>query len=195
MGCSLEKYSFEKFRYMCIMSGCDYVESLQGIGLAKACKFVLKTEEENMNRALEKIPAYLNMRHLIVTPEYKLDFLRANATFMHMFVYDPRIRKMVRLTEPSESDIELCCNAGSMLDDRTAFELAVGNLDPLTLRKVDDWNPDIKPIGTVKVKNDVFPESPQSKLVFLRKNRVYPSGSCQTVFNLLSTNQINHKDC
>lgn len=31
-------YTFEKFRYMCILSGCDYLSSLPGIGLAKACK-------------------------------------------------------------------------------------------------------------------------------------------------------------
>ncbi len=150
MGCSLEKYSFEKFRYMCIISGCDYLNSLPGIGLAKACKFVLKTEEKDMNRALDKIPAYLNMRHLEVTDDYKLNFLRANATFMYMFVYDPRIRKMVRLTEPSEADLELCCNAGSILDEKTAFQLAIGNLDPFTLHKLADWNPDTK-LTTVKV--------------------------------------------
>lgn len=141
MGCSLEKYSFEKFRYMCIISGCDYIDSLPGIGLMKACKFILKTEEEDMNKALDKIPAYLNMRHLEVTPEYKLNFLKANATFMHMFVYDPRLRKMVRLTEPSESDVDLCCNAGLKLDDTTAFQLALGNLDPFTLQKMDNWDP------------------------------------------------------
>lgn len=146
MECSLEKYSLQKFRYMAILSGCDYLDSLPGIGLAKACKFILKTEEENMNKALDKIPAYLNMRHLEVTPEYKLNFLRANATFMHMFVYDPRIRKLVRLSEPSEhnTDIELCCNAGSMLDDKTAFQLAIGNLDPHTLQKMDNWSPQTK---------------------------------------------------
>lgn len=31
-------YTFEKFRYMCILSGCDYLPSIPGIGLARACK-------------------------------------------------------------------------------------------------------------------------------------------------------------
>ena len=31
-------YTFDKFRQMCIMSGCDYHPSLPGIGLATACK-------------------------------------------------------------------------------------------------------------------------------------------------------------
>lgn len=109
-----------------------------------------------MNKALEKIPAYLNMRHLEVTPEYKLNFLKANATFMHMFVYDPRIRKMVRLTEPSECDVELCSNAGSMLDDKTAFQLALGNLDPFTLNKLDNWDPEQPSIKVRSFVNQMF---------------------------------------
>lgn len=154
MGCSLERYSFKKFRHMCILSGCDYLDSLPGIGLAKACKFILKTEEEDMNKALDKIPAYLNMRHLEVTPEYKLNFLRANATFMHMFVYDPRVRKMIRLMEPTEcsTDIELCCNAGVILDDKIAFQLAIGNLDPFTLKQMDNWNPQVKVFSVIITK-------------------------------------------
>ncbi|EMP37508.1 WD repeat-containing protein 64 [Chelonia mydas] len=33
-------FTEEKFRYMCILSGCDYLPSLHGIGLAKACKLL-----------------------------------------------------------------------------------------------------------------------------------------------------------
>lgn len=42
-----DKFTFDKFRYMCILSGCDYVNSLQGIGLKKAEKFIKLTEETN----------------------------------------------------------------------------------------------------------------------------------------------------
>ncbi|XP_060686817.1 exonuclease 1 isoform X3 [Hemiscyllium ocellatum] len=33
-------FTEEKFRYMCILSGCDYLASIHGIGLAKACKLL-----------------------------------------------------------------------------------------------------------------------------------------------------------
>ncbi|XP_028983134.1 exonuclease 1 isoform X2 [Betta splendens] len=33
-------FTEEKFRYMCILSGCDYLPSIHGIGLAKACKLL-----------------------------------------------------------------------------------------------------------------------------------------------------------
>lgn len=144
MGCREDKFTMEKFRFMCILSGCDYVDSLPGIGLAKACKFMLKTEETDMMRALDKIPAYLNMRQLTVTEEYKLSVLKADATFQHMVVYDPLQRKQVRLYDPNETgiDIELCCNAGVLLDDDTALNLAVGNLNPFSMKKLDNWHPD-----------------------------------------------------
>lgn len=144
MGCREEKFRFEKFRFMCIMSGCDYLDSLPGIGLAKSCKFVLKTEEDNVPKALAKIPAYLNMRHLDVSDDYKEQFQWAMATFMHMVVYDPLHRKLVRLTDPESSgtDPKFLCNAGTYFDDSTAFQLALGNLDPFSLRKLDDWHPD-----------------------------------------------------
>jgi exonuclease-1 len=38
-------YSFDKFRYMCILSGCDYLASLPGIGLTKACKAMKMTRQ------------------------------------------------------------------------------------------------------------------------------------------------------
>lgn len=40
-----EKYSFDKFRHMCILSGCDYLDSLPGIGLKTALKFIKLTAE------------------------------------------------------------------------------------------------------------------------------------------------------
>lgn len=144
MGCRLEKFKFEKFRIMCILSGCDYLDSLPGIGLSKSCKFVLKTEDEDLKRVLLKIPAYLNMRHLEVTEEYIDNFFKAHATFMHMLVYDPLQRKLVHLTDPKSVGTEMryCTNAGTFFDNDTAFQLALGNLDPFTLKQLDDWSPD-----------------------------------------------------
>ena len=33
-------FTEEKFRHMCILSGCDYLASIYGIGLGKACKLL-----------------------------------------------------------------------------------------------------------------------------------------------------------
>ncbi|KAL1376457.1 hypothetical protein pipiens_016885 [Culex pipiens pipiens] len=144
MGCKEEKFTFDKFRYMCILSGCDYLDSLPGIGLAKAKKFVLTTEDTDIRRALGKIPAYLNMRQLQVSEEYKDSFLKADATFRHMVVYDPTERKQTRLNDPEEvgTDPELCCNAGTFLEDKIALQLALGNVDPFSMKQLDNFHPD-----------------------------------------------------
>lgn len=140
---------------MAIISGCDYIDSLPGIGLAKACKFVLKTEENDTTKALRKIPAYLNMRNLTVTDEYIDSFLKAEATFKHMVVYDPINRQLTRLSDPltGGTSIELCCNAGEILNADVAFQLALGNLDPFTLKKLDDWHPDNRKLNKIDKKN------------------------------------------
>lgn len=143
MGCRPEKFSFEKFRRMCILSGCDYLKSLNGVGLAKAKKFFTITEETDMRRALSKLPNYLNMRQLVVTDEYKEGFLRAEATFKHMVVYNPLKRCLQRLTEVDESVEEsLLVHAGEFFDNELALQLAIGNVNPRNLQKVDDWHPD-----------------------------------------------------
>lgn len=154
MNCHINKFTFDKFLYMCILSGCDYLDSLPGIGLAKACKFVLKTEDDDIRRALGKIPAYLNMRHLTVSDEYKDEFLKAVATFRYMFVYDPINRQMKRLNDLADdsADVEWCGNAGTLMDDRTAFQLALGNIDPFSMKQLDTWNPD-KDIKVSKMLN------------------------------------------
>lgn len=144
MGCRQEKYSFDKFRTMCILSGCDYLDSLPGIGLAKACKFVLMTEEDDMRRALPKIPQYLKKKNLQVDGDYVENFLKADATFKHMYVYHPLERRMQRLNELSVWNTEEChcSNAGELLENETAFQLALGNLNPFSLDVLDTWHPD-----------------------------------------------------
>ncbi|XP_022214794.2 exonuclease 1 [Drosophila obscura] len=144
MGCRQEKYQFDKFRRMCILSGCDYLDSLPGIGLAKACKFMLKTEQDDMRIALKKIPSYLNMSKLEVDDDYIENFMKAEATFKHMFIYNPLQRRMERLCTLEEyaTDVSYCSNAGTLLEDsHLALHLALGNLNPFSLKRLDSWEP------------------------------------------------------
>ena len=75
---------------------------------------------------------------LVITDEYRENFVKADKTFRYQLVYDPIQRKQVPLNEVESSDDIV----GKMLDDETAFQLAIGNLDPMTLRKMDDYHPD-----------------------------------------------------
>jgi len=48
MGLHSDMYTFDKFRYACMLSGCDYVASLPGIGLAKATKVFQLSRQTNV---------------------------------------------------------------------------------------------------------------------------------------------------
>lgn len=84
MGCPVNMYTADRFRHMCILAGCDYIASLPGIGLHRARKFMFRAAETDIWKALGKIRSQLNMRKLDVTEEYKINFMKANATFRHM---------------------------------------------------------------------------------------------------------------
>ncbi|XP_057655500.1 exonuclease 1 isoform X1 [Diorhabda carinulata] len=138
-----DKYTFEKFLHMCILSGCDYVNSLQGIGLKKAEKFIILTEEQNPLLFLDKVPRYLNMRHLQITDKYKEDFMLADATFKHQIVFDPFKRQLVPLTDWKvfNTKQEYCRNAGEIFDNEIAYQVALGNLHPTNHKKLNNWSP------------------------------------------------------
>ena len=66
----LREFTFEKFRHMCILSGCDYASSVKGIGLQRAKKIVQLAGDKGMKWALHNIREILNMPSLIVPEGY-----------------------------------------------------------------------------------------------------------------------------
>ncbi|XP_001603157.2 exonuclease 1 [Nasonia vitripennis] len=143
MGLRLPDFHMDKFRHMCILSGCDYLASLPGIGLNKACKFIVKNTDDNIYNALLRLASSLNMKSLVVTKEYRDGFMRALATFKHQLVYCPLQRKQVRLN-PLTPDIteEQLTHAGSEVDEQLAWQLALGNCDPFSKEMLHNFDPD-----------------------------------------------------
>lgn len=47
-----EQFNLDKFRYMCILSGCDYLPSVSGIGLIKARQFITRTSEPDIYKVI-----------------------------------------------------------------------------------------------------------------------------------------------
>lgn len=48
-----EQFNLDKFRYMCILSGCDYLPSVSGVGLIKARQFITRTSEPDIYKVIE----------------------------------------------------------------------------------------------------------------------------------------------
>ena len=67
------------------MAGCDYLDSLPGIGIGKSLKFWGKVTQPSLELTLPKIPAYLNMKKIEVTDEYVQKFKQGILSFILNF--------------------------------------------------------------------------------------------------------------
>ncbi|XP_051724948.1 exonuclease 1 [Ctenopharyngodon idella] len=135
-------FTEEKFRYMCILSGCDYLPSLYGIGLGKACKLLRMANNPDILKVIKKMGQYLKM-DISVPNEYIEGFTKANNTFLYQLVFDPLRRKVVPLNPyPDHIDPASLSYAGTNVGDESGLEMALGNLDINTMQRIDDFNPD-----------------------------------------------------
>ncbi|KAI8926749.1 PIN domain-like protein [Entophlyctis helioformis] len=100
----LRHWNMTKFREMCILSGCDYLASPEGIGLAKAKKALLNTRAESVLKNWESFPNMPGNAKLV--KGYRKKFMLANYTFLHQRVYDPSLGRLVPL-HPFPPDMEI----------------------------------------------------------------------------------------
>nr|XP_055028599.1 exonuclease 1 [Misgurnus anguillicaudatus]XP_055028600.1 exonuclease 1 [Misgurnus anguillicaudatus] len=143
-------FTEEKFRYMCILSGCDYLPSLYGIGLGKACKLLRIANNPDILKVIKKMGQYLKM-DISVPDEYIEGFTKANNTFLYQLVFDPLRRKVVPLNPyPDHVDPASLSYAGTNVGDEKGLEMALGNLDINTMQRIDNFNPDAPLAGPTK---------------------------------------------
>ncbi|KAM9345078.1 exonuclease 1 [Symphorus nematophorus] len=153
-------FTEEKFRYMCILSGCDYLASLHGIGLGKACKLLRLAKDPDILKVIRKMGQYLKM-NLVVPDQYIEGFIRANNTFLYQLVFDPVRRKVVPLNPyPEHVDPATLSYAGVNVGDDKGLQMALGNLDINTMEKIDNFNPDKPAPQPSKARSHSWNDSP-----------------------------------
>jgi exonuclease-1 len=132
----LTGWTHDMLLYMCVLSGCDYLPSVPGVGVKAAHKLVARHREpKQLLRALRF--AY----DVKVPLDYEVGFFRALRTFKHQKVFDPRTGTVVPLTpEPliAEASSESDGNSddarsflGDVIPPDTAVGIARGVLDPV----------------------------------------------------------------
>ena len=145
-GLHADSFNFDKFRYMCITAGCDYLASLPGIGLGKSKNFWQKVTNPDLTNVLRKIPAYLKMPQISVTQEYIEKFIKANNTFLYQLVFDPQTRKERPVTPYPDSlkaEVNTMTYCGSYSEPEVALQMALGNMNIFTMKQVDNFDPDL----------------------------------------------------
>lgn len=90
---SLVNWSSDEFRMMAILSGCDYLPGIPGIGLKSAYRLV------RQHKSIEKIIRMLQFDGKKKVPgNYLESFQAADRTFLHQWVFCPHAKRLVNLT-------------------------------------------------------------------------------------------------
>jgi exonuclease-1 len=126
-----------------ILAGCDYLDSIPGIGIKTAHKLLRK------HKTIEKVVQNVRLDgNLTVPSDYIPQFRLAELVFLHQRVYDPRTGRLdtllpvVRpggLEEVEEGYI------GPDMEPETAKGIAEGRVHPETKEKLEDLWPDYHP--------------------------------------------------
>lgn len=176
------EYSFDSFRRLCILVGCEFLDNLKGISYNKAKKFIASVSDRDWNAdLLLDMPRILSSKALVVPHEYVDKFRQVELAYDYQLVFDPKQRKLVHMNPvPSsmKSQVKqfsgLSSLTGSKLIDWVLGTLDYETLEPLSshahLRELAEehlfnqedsiWNPKcppatVKKFQAAKTKGDV----------------------------------------
>ncbi|KAL5484762.1 hypothetical protein ACEPAI_7404 [Sanghuangporus weigelae] len=140
---SLIGWSEAQFRWMAMLSGCDYLPSIAGVGLKTAYHLLKKY------KAVDRAVKMIRLEGKKTVPKDYLDsFYLAEKVFLHQRVYDPRVKKLVYLTNPSENiclSDEIQMYIGRDIEPSLAARIAEGDVCPIALTDMEDINPSFMP--------------------------------------------------
>lgn len=125
---TLTGWTDREFRHMAILSGCDYLNSINNMGLKTAYRMVRKY------KTIEKVIRMLQFDGKFHVPKSYLEaFYQAELTFLHQRVYCPRAKCLVYHTRPEQPlDEEKTLFIGGYVEPEIAQRVASGELNPMT---------------------------------------------------------------
>lgn len=192
---TLTSFTDAEFRLMAILSGCDYLASINKVGLKTAHTYVRKYKH------VEKILRMLQFEQkFVVPPSYLERFYEAERTFLHHRVFCPLEKKLVFFTEPGDGlKEEEMPYLGKDVDSTIAIGVACGDLDPMTKKQIlmntasmTRSMPDLHRRQTIASATDLKPSKSidnffrpkRQPLAELDPNSLTPSPSQQRLLNL-----------
>lgn len=139
---ALSGWTAVEFRQMAILSGCDYLPSIVGMGLKNAHRLLRRYK--TVDKVLQAVRLEGKMR---IPPTYSREFRKAELTFVHQRVFDPRSQKLVTLTPlPDGTHDDMLPFIGAPMEDHMAKGVAEGIIDPIAKTPIVDRLP--KPLST-----------------------------------------------
>lgn len=125
---SLAGWSDAMFRRMAILSGCDYLKNVNGVGLRTAHGFVKRHKE------IKKITRMMALSGKYVIPsDYLANFEAAERAFLYQRVFCPNAGRLVFLNAiPPDLNEEDLLFLGADVEPEIAIGVACGDLHPKT---------------------------------------------------------------
>ncbi|KAG5999931.1 hypothetical protein E4U21_006102 [Claviceps maximensis] len=124
---SLTGWSDADFRRMAILSGCDYLHGLPGVGLKTAYRLLRKSKTP------ERVVRLLQFDGKRVSENYLTQFYQAELTFLHHWVFCPKTKALVHLTElDGTRTAEEMPFIGPYIEPELARAIAAGDVNPIT---------------------------------------------------------------
>ncbi|CAA7264284.1 unnamed protein product [Cyclocybe aegerita] len=149
---SLIGWSDVQFRAMAILSGCDYLPSIPGVGLKTANSLLRKWKTP------EQVVRALSLEGKKAVPiGYWKQYQLAEKCFLHQRVYCPLAERLVHWTDVAgDWSDEFDAYVGGDMEPTLAKQIALGDADPETRLPMDDINPSflprtVKPLGMAPV--------------------------------------------
>lgn len=138
---SFAGWSDSMFRRMAILSGCDYLKNINGIGLKTAHDFVKRHKEIN------KIIRMMALHGKYIVPaDYLASFEAAERAFLYHRVFCPKAGQLVFLnTIPPDLKEEDMPYLGSYVEADIAVAVACGDLNPKTKQPFKSLGSSITP--------------------------------------------------
>ncbi|KAH9246983.1 hypothetical protein BASA81_015414 [Batrachochytrium salamandrivorans] len=91
LGSEIRLFSSDQFLDFCILAGCDYLDSVRGVGVKRAMQLVAKY------KSTKRILRGLRTEYDTIPKQYELGFYRARLTFQHQVVYCSLGKRFVHL--------------------------------------------------------------------------------------------------
>ena len=120
--------SYRSFLHMCILSGCDYLDSLPSIGMVNANKYVRRFQ--NMKTFFRNIRFAGKIK---MPPGYEDNFNNAVLTFLYARVWCTKTHRVVHVRPlPDVIDPNKLSFLGPIMTHDVAAGIACGDLNPFT---------------------------------------------------------------
>ncbi|KAK4172824.1 PIN domain-like protein [Triangularia setosa] len=129
---SLTGWTDTEFRHMAILSGCDYLDAVNNVGLKTAYRLIRK------HKTPERIIQMLKFEGKHRVPEnYLEEFKQAELTFLHQRVFCPKKKDIVFFSEPGPAlNVDEMPFIGAPVETELARAIAAGDVNPITKKRI-----------------------------------------------------------